>query len=367
MNVSAKAKAKPAAAAEVVSYSNPLLEVMDGALGGNPNVLILGQGADDFKGIFGSTTGLAKKYGGDRVMDMPLMEEGMTGIALGLALNGVYPILSHIRSDFVLLSANQIINLISKYKYMFGGLYSIPLMIRTVVGRSWGQGAQHSQSLQSLFAHIPGLTIVMPSSSDTVLDTYPYLIEKHRAPVITFEHRMLYNLDFEVHRGAVAAVKNPLSSRLVRGGSDLTIVATSIMVLEARRAATWLEEHGGISCEIIDLHCLSHIDHDMIVSSVAKTGRLLVLDTSWPAFGTAAEVCRIIAENNPAALKAPVKTVGMAPAPCPTAKALEDLYYPNLSTVVDAAAKLIMGPKHRIELPHEKTMSDIYKKFRGPF
>jgi pyruvate dehydrogenase E1 component beta subunit len=185
--------------------------------------------------------------------------------------------------------------------------------------------------------------------------------------VITFEHRMLYNLDFEVDRGAVAAVKNPLSSRLVRTGDDLTIVATSIMVLEARRAANWLQEHAGISVEIIDLHCLTHLDNEMILSSVAKTGRLLVLDTSWVGFGTAAEICRVVAEHDPGVLKAPVRTVGMAPAPCPTAKALEDLYYPNLATVVDAAARLVIGGEHGVELPHERTMSDIYKKFRGPF
>jgi len=359
--------AQVATSTEITSYSSALWEVMDRAMRTNPNVLLLGQGVDDFKGIFGSTTGLAEAYGRERVMDMPLMEEGMTGIAVGAALNGVYPILSHIRSDFVLLSANQIINLIAKYKYMFGGLFSLPLMIRTVVGRSWGQGAQHSQSLQSLFAHIPGLTVVMPSSAETILDTYPYLIEQHRAPVITLEHRMLYSLDFEVNRDAVAAVKDPLSSRLVRSGKDVTIVATSIMVLEARRAANWLLEHAGISVEIIDLHCLTNIDREMILASVAKTGRLLVLDTSWVGFGVAAEVCRIVAEHDPGALKVPVKTIGMAPAPCPTAKALEDLYYPNLATVVDAAARLVRGAGHGVELPHERTMSDIYKKFRGPF
>ena len=361
--MTAIAETKP----EIVSYSGALHETMDHALKVNPNTLILGQGADDFKGIFGSTTGLAEKYGADRVMDMPLMEEGMTGIAMGAALNGVYPILTHIRSDFVLLSANQIINLIAKYKYMFGGLFSVPLMIRTVIGRSWGQGAQHSQSLQSLFAHIPGLTVVVPASAQTILDTYPYLVAHHKAPVITFEHRMLYNLEFEVHRDEISKTRNPLSSRLIRTGKDITIVASSIMVLEAKRAAVWLQEHAGISAEIIDVHCPTHIDEDMILTSVAKTGRLLVLDTSWIPFGAAAEICRIVAENNPASLKAPVKSIGMAPAPCPTAKALEDLYYPNLATVVDGAATLIRGSRHGVALPHETTMSDIYKKFRGPF
>src|SRR5215472_4547138 len=125
--MSVAAMTKPAA--RILAYSEALHQVMDRALASNPNVLLLGQGVDDFKGIFGSTTGLAQKYGSHRVMDMPLMEEGMTGIALGAALNGVYPILSHIRSDFVLLSSNQIINLIAKYKYMFGGLFSVPMLI----------------------------------------------------------------------------------------------------------------------------------------------------------------------------------------------------------------------------------------------
>ena len=356
-----------ASAGGTISYADALLETMDFALASNPNAIILGQGADDFKGIFGSTAGLAVKYGPARVRDMPLMEEGMTGIALGAALNGLYPILTHIRSDFVLLSANQIINLIAKYRYMFGGLYELPLMIRTVIGRSWGQGAQHSQSLQSLFAHVPGLTVVAPSSAQTVLDTYPYLVAKHRGPVITFEHRMLYNLDFEVIRDQTA-LANPLTSRLVRRGRDITVVATSIMVLEARRAARWLEEHADIDVEVIDLHCMSDIDHGMILDSVRKTGRLLVLDTSWASFGTAAEICRVVAEAEPQALKAPVKSLGMAPAPCPTAKSLEDLYYPNLANVVDAVGALVRGgAAHGIPLPQERTMSDIYKKFRGPF
>ncbi len=351
---------------ETLSYADALLEGMTHAMEANPDAMILGQGADDFKGIFGSTTGLAKRFPG-RVRDMPLMEEGMTGMAVGMALNGVYPILTHIRSDFVLLSANQIINLIAKYKYMFGGLYEMPLMIRTVIGRSWGQGAQHSQSLQSLFAHIPGLTVIAPSSAQSILDTYPYLISKHRAPVITFEHRMLYGLDFEVNRADVKATANPLTSRLLQKGKDITIVGASIMTLEARRAAKWLNENGGIDAEIIDLHCLSNIDQAMIMESVKKTGRLLILDTSWTSFGTAAEVCRIVVETDPTALKAPVKSLGMAPAPCPTAKALEDMYYPNLADVVDAAATLVKGAKHGVPLPEERTMSDIYKKFRGPF
>jgi len=351
----------------VISYVEALYQSMRWALEANDETLILGQGVDDHKGIFGTTAGLADDFGRERVMDTPLAEEGTTGIAVGAALNGLYPITTHIRADFVLLAANQIVNLAAKYKYMFGGRYEVPMLIRAVVGRSWGQGAQHSQSLQSLFAHIPGLVVVMPSSPATVLDTYKHVIGKVRAPVISFEHRLLYNLDFQVS-DLDYDFEDPLRSRLVREGLDVTIVATSIMVLEARRAAEYLAKEAMIDCEIIDLHCVSHPDQGMIVDSVRKTGRLLIADTSWSSYGVAAEICRMVCETGPHILERPVISLGMAEAPCPTAKALEDIYYPNLANLVDAAARLATGrDDHGVTLPNETSMTDIYKKFRGPF
>jgi len=148
----------------------------------------------------------------------------------------------------------------------------------------------------------------------------------------------------------------------------VTIVATSIMVLEALRAAEHLARSAGIECEIIDLNCVSHIDAAMILESVKKTGKLLVADTSWKAYGVCAEVCRIVCEHSPASLKAPAVTLGMQPAPCPTAKSLEDMYYPNLRDLTDAIAKLVSGKgDHGIPLPDEHSMADVYKRFKGPF
>jgi pyruvate dehydrogenase E1 component beta subunit len=352
---------------EILKYGDALFETMDGALEKSDSTFIMGQGADDHKGIFGTTVGLAEKYGADRVMDTPLSEEAITGISVGASLNGMYPIMTHIRADFMLLATNQIVNLIAKYRYMFGGIYKVPMLIRAVVGRSWGQGAQHTQSLQSLFAHIPGLTILMPADSAAVLSTYPYIIHNYKAPVISFEHRLLYELDFEIDRQQILSVDNPLSSRLKCVGSDVTIVATSIMVLEAERAAAHLKE-SGIECDVIDLNCISNIDKGMIVESVRKTGRLLIADTSWKAFGVSAEICRVICEASPNILQAPVITLGMAPAPCPTAKTLEDLYYPDLYDLCDAICRLVTGSdKHGIDLPKKKAMTDTYKHFRGPF
>lgn len=363
MSVSAEPKLK----SQIISYREALFQTMRDALSQHSHTIIFGQGVDDHKGTFGSTVGLAEEFGPERVFDTPLMEEGMMGIAIGAALNGLYPIQTHIRSDFGLLAMNQIINLAAKYKYMFGGRFEIPLLVRMVVGRSWGQGAQHSQSLQSLFAHIPGLTVIMPASSQSILDCYPYLISQYRGPVISLEHRLMYDLQFGVE-AASEVNESPLTSRKVRTGKDITIVATSIMVLEALRAAEHLMRVSDIDCEIIDLNCISHPDENLIVESVAKTGKLLVADTSWRPYGVAAEVCRIVCERAPFNLKAPVVTLGMQPAPCPTAKSLEDIYYPNLQTLTDAIATLVTGKTaHGISLPDEQSMADVYKRFKGPF
>ena len=263
---------------------------------------------------------------------------------------------------------NQIVNLAAKYRYMFGGRFEVPMLIRAVIGRSWGQGAQHSQSLQSLFAHIPGLTVIMPANAQSIVETYPFVTDHYRGPVISFEHRLLYDLNFEFDPAAARVAKMPLTSRKVRDGADVTIVATSIMVLEAQRAARYLAEHAGLQCEIVDLHCVSHPDESMIFDSVKKTGRLVVADTSWLPYGVAAEVSRIITARDPSVLKGPVKSLGMAPVPCPTAKSLEDLYYPNLASMVDAVAQAVIGrADHGIALPDERSMADVYKKFRGPF
>lgn len=357
------------AGTEVMSYRDALHWTMRDALQRHDSVVIMGQGVDDHKGIFGSTTGLAQEFGADRVMDTPLAEEGMTGVAIGAALNGLYPIQTHIRADFSLLAMNQIINLAAKYKYMFGGRFDVPMLIRMIVGRSWGQGAQHSQSLQSLFAHIPGLRVVMPSSSQSILDTYPVVIDRYRSPVISIEHRLMYDLQFYVEPASSTEQEtDPFGSRLVRPGEEVTLVATSIMVLEAMRAAEHLARIADIQCEVIDLHCVSSPDWDLVMDSVEKTGRLVVADTSWREYGVCAEVCRVVAERNPGCLKTPVVTLGMQPAPCPTAKTLEDLFYPDLRQLVNVLATSVTGKQgHGVPLPDTESMADVYKRFKGPF
>ena len=350
-----------------ISYGQALYKCMRQALREGPETIIIGQGVNDHKGTFGSTLGLAEEFGRHRVLDTPLSEAGVAGIAIGAALNGLYPIQTHIRVDFVLLAMNQLVNLAAKYRYMFGGRFELPMLIRLVIGRSWGQGAQHSQSLQSLFAHIPGLTVLMPSSAQSIMRTYPHVIRHYRNPVISLEHRLMYDLQF-LDDPATEWGHDPLASVRIRHGKDVTIVATSIMVLEAKRAAEYLASVSDIDCDIIDLNCVSHPSKELIIDSVKRTGRLLVADTSWPAFGTCAEICRIVCESVPSALKAPVITLGMRPSPCPTAKSLEDLYYPSLATMTDSIVRLVKGDlDHSIPLPGETSMADVYKRFKGPF
>ena len=330
----------------------------------NENTMILGQGVADFKGLFGTTSGLSKKYP-NRVIETPLAEDSIAGICIGASLNGMYPINTHIRADFGLLVFNQLINLAAKYKYMFGGLFEVPMMMRMIIGRSWGQGAQHSQSLQSLMAHIPGLVVVMPASPQSILESYDFAVNHHRGPVVMLEHRLMYEIEFENKK---TNLLNPLmGSILEREGKDVTIVATSVMVLEAKRAAEYLSTKE-ISVEIIDLHSVSHPDKKMIFESVEKTGKLLVADTSWAQFGVSAEINRFINEHNPSILKAPTVSLGMSPAPCPTAKALEDIYYPDVHEIVVEVMKMLdVSDFSKSNIPEKQSMTDFYKHFKGPF
>ena len=346
------------------TYRQAIADAMSSAMAESDKTIILGQGVNDFKGLFGTTSGLAEKYPG-RVIETPLAEDSIAGICIGAALNGMYPINTHIRADFGLLIFNQVINLAAKYRYMFGGLFEVPMMIRLIIGRSWGQGAQHSQSLQSLLAHIPGLVVIMPSSPQSILESYEFAIRNYRGPVIMLEHRLMYELEFELKP---TNLENPLfGSILEKTGTDVTVVATSVMVLEVKRAATFLEQQG-ISIEIIDLHSISHPDKQMIINSVKKTGKLLVADTSWAQYGVAAEVNRIINEDNPQHLKFPVINLCMQPTPCPTAKALEDLFYPDVHDLVKEIVKLhFQSDGNELELPPKESMTDFYKHFKGPF
>tara|TARA_B100000674_G_C37854910_1_gene921871 strand:- start:244 stop:1305 length:1062 start_codon:yes stop_codon:yes gene_type:complete len=348
-------------------YSDAILSTMANAMKMHEHVFIIGQGVTDHKYIFGSIKGLAQEYP-SRVIETPIAEESVAGVCVGAALEGMYPVNTHIRADFALLTFNQLVNLAAKYKYMFGGKFQVPMMMRMIIGRSWGQGAQHSQSIQSMLAHIPGLVVVMPASGKSVRQSYKYSIDKYKGPVVMLEHRLMYDMEFELETSAdVEEEISIYGSNMIKEGKDITIVATSIMVIEAKRAAK-IAERNNINVEIIDLHSISHPDELMIVESVKKTGRLIVADTSWTQLGVCAEINRLINEHGSEILKHKAISIGMAPTPCPTAKVLEDMFYPGVREILDAIYYLKTGKKdHGYKLPDKESTTSFYKNFKGPF
>ena len=350
----------------LITYREAIAIAMRDALKKNPSSLVYGLCVTDHTGLFGTTLGLEAEFGADRVFETPLSEDAMTGFAVGAALNGLYPIHIHLRNDFLLLSMNQLVNSIAKYKYMYGGCFEIPMLVRGIIGRSWGQGAQHSQSLQALFAHIPGLTVIMPASAKSVLDNYDYVVNKCKSPVISLEHRLLYDYVFESEE--CVSKTEALTSYIVQNGSDVTIVAASIMVQESQKASRFVKENDGIEVEIIDLNCITNPDIKMILESVSKTGKVIVADTGWSSFGVCAEIARIIATNSPEILKAPIKEISMAKAPCPTAKTLENFFYPDMGDIVDLIYALYYGKSdHGKDLPSREYKMRSFKEFKGPF
>ena len=316
-------------------------------------------GVDDFEGVYGTTKKLADRFGHGRVFDTPVAEEGMTGVAIGAALGGLRLIHVHIRMDFLMLAMNQLVNVAAKARYMYGGAVSVPLVVRAVVGRSWGQGAQHSQGLHAMFMHVPGLRVVAPA---TPYDAKGCLIRAIRDddPVVFVEHRMLY-----AQRGVVpeAAYELPFgTARVLAAGRHLTIVGISYMAIEAMRARVLLAE-AGIDAEVIDPVSLSPLDTDTIVASAARTGGLLVVDNGWTTCGAGAEILARVAERlqgQPIRLR----RIGFAPVTCPTARNLEALFYPNARTIAAEAHLLVRGTpgSWASEVPAPEIL-----EFRGPF
>jgi pyruvate dehydrogenase E1 component beta subunit len=324
----------------------------------------MGLGVPDPKGVFGSTLGLQEKYGPARVLDMPTAENGMTGIALGSALAGMRPVMLHQRIDFALLAMEQIVNQAAKWNYMFGGVKSVPLLIRLIIGRGWGQGPQHSQSLQAWFAHVPGLKVVMPATPYDVKGLLIASIEDNN-PVIFLEHRWLYNISGDVPEGHYTV---PLSqARIAREGTDVTLVGISYMTLEALRAAEILADLG-ISAEVIDLRTISPLDSDAVQASVRKTGRLIVADTGSRSFGVPAEIITRVCESG-TPQKCPPRRLATPDCPMPTSPALANAMYPRALDIVQAARESL-GITAQIDLSYWETKTPLDqpdKSFTGPF
>lgn len=341
-------------------YREAIDEATRQAMAKDDRIFVMGVGVDDPKGIFGTTRGAFEQFGGRRVFDTPLSEASLTGIAIGAGLGGFHPVLVHARNDFLLLTMDQIVNNAAKWRYMAGGKLGVPLTIRAIIGRGWGQAAQHSQSLQALFAHVPGLSVIMPA---TPADAKGLLMSALAAdsPVICLEHRWLYEKKGPVPEEPYTI---PIGrGRIAREGADVTVAAFSHMVLEALGAAATLEADG-IGVEVIDLRSVRPLDSALVARSVAKTGRLVIADTAWRSFGASAELAARVGEECFTALRAPVRRVALPDVPTPCSPALERLYYPGPAEIV-AAIRSTLGAPATPAARDGVLVGE--KEFRGPF
>ncbi len=320
-----------------ITYAQAINEGIEEAMTCDPSVICYGLGVTDPKAVFGTTSGLLGKFGAERVFDMPTSENAMTGIGIGAAISGTKVLMTHQRLDFFLLAMDQLINSAAKWHYMFGGQTSVPITIRLIIGRGWGQGPTHSQNLQSWFAHIPGLKVMLPvSPADAKGMLFESILDPD--PVVILEHRWLHNSIGEVPAGAHSTQLG--KARVVQSGNDVTIVALSYLVVEAIHAEPTLSK-AGISAEVIDMRSVNPIDWSAIEESVRKTGRLVVADTGFQTCSVASEVIARVTMNCFDVLKAPPKRVAMPDVPEPTSFALTKDFHVNASDICKAVCAVL--------------------------
>ncbi|MDD3312162.1 transketolase C-terminal domain-containing protein [Pseudodesulfovibrio sp.] len=344
-----------------LTYRNAIVAAQVQEMERDASVFLYGLDVSDHKRIFGSTAGIVEKFGPERCFITPTAEDSMAGFGLGAALCGMRPVHIHIRVDFMLLTINQLANMYSNLRYMSGGRLSAPVTMRAVIGRGWGQSCQHSKSMQSLFAHIPGIKVVMPTSPADAKGLLAGAIRDDN-PVVVLEHRMLYDIEGEVPDGEYVIPMG--KGRVVREGADLTVIATSWMNIEAVKAAEILERRHGVSLEVVDPRTIHPLDEELLVNSVNKTGRCLVADYDWTFCGFSAEAAALIGERCFGALRSPVTRLGFAHVPCPTTRPLENAFYPNAESIVRSVEKTL-------DLPACDLSGEVFytyeHNFKGPF
>ena len=321
----------------ILSYSEAIREAMAIAMEADPTVILMGEDIGVYGGAFQVTLDLVDRFGPDRVMDTPISELGGAGVAVGAALTGLKPIFEFQFSDFAMLAMEQIVNQAAKLRYMLGGEASVPVVFRLPAGSGTGAAAQLSQSIEAWVGHVQGLKVLQTAPPE---DAKGMLLAAlaDPDPVMIFEHKLLYKMKGPVPEGSYLT---PIGKALIRrAGTDVTIVAGSIMVHRALEAAEKLAAEG-ISAEVIDLRSIRPIDHETILASVRKTGRLMVVYEGVKAFGVGAEISAAVAESDAFDyLDAPILRLGAADAPVPYNPDLERAAVPQVDTIEAAARRL---------------------------
>ena len=320
-----------------LDYASSINEAMHQAMDMSSDVIVLGQLIDYKSGVFGTTTGLAEKFGLKRVQDFPVAEGVMTAAAAGAALGGLRPVLVHQRLDFMLYSMDAIVNWLSLWRFKSNRKSNLPVTIRAIVGKGWGQGPQHSKSLHAWFAHLPGIKVVVPS---TAYDAKGLLLESifGESPTVFIEHRSLFSMVDEVPdlpyriRFGQAIIR--------REGSDVTMVAMGVTVPMALKAATSLGEQA-VNIEVIDLRTVSPIDYQTIFDSVYRTRRLVVADPGWQSVGLASEIIASVSEKMGRDLLSNPIRICLPDSHTPMSSKLESEYYPDETDLISAVTDMV--------------------------
>lgn len=326
----------PDAAGREITLAQAVREALAEEMRRDPRVFIVGEDVAEAGTPFKVLSGLVEEFGTERVIDSPISEAGITGLAVGAAMTGLRPVVDIMFGDFVTLVADQMVNQAAKVHYMSGGKLRVPMVLRTTLGATRRSAAQHSQSLHAWFSHIPGLKVVLPSTPYDAKGLLKTAI-RDEGPVAFFEDKLMFNL-----RGPVPAEEYTLPfgvADVKRVGTDVTLVATSSMVQVALGAADALAQQG-IQAEVVDPRTTVPLDRQTLVESAKKTSRAIVLDEGYERYGVTAEIAAVIAEGAFYYLDAPVRRLGARDVPVPFSPVLEDLTVPTVASVVEVARAL---------------------------
>ncbi len=326
-----------------LSFSLAINEAISQLMATDNSVMLIGQGVKSPWYVGNTCKDLITKFGGERVIDTPVSENAMTGAAVGVAIAGMKAIVVHPRADFVLYAFDPIINQAANWHYMSGGQSNVPVVFWLIVNRGGEQAAQHSQALHSLFAHIPGLKVVMPS---TAYDAKGLMIASINEPnpVVFIDDRWLYS-----QKGIVPEeiYEIPMGKGVIRNeGKDITLVSYSYMAVESAKAVEELSKES-VSVEFIDLRTIKPFDEEMIINSVKKTGKLIVADGSWKTNSFAAEIISSVNEKAFEFLKAPTTRVCLPDTPAPSTSSLENVYYPDYKNIINAIKSVLKWKKEK--------------------